>query len=260
MRISLEGKRAFITAGGAGMGRATALAMHSMGAEVFTCDIDPASLETLDSAIRSWVCDVSVSGELDRVLDHVLPGGLDILVNNAGVAGPTKPVEEVTDEEWRHTMAVCVDAQFYCARRVVPVFRAQGHGVMINLVSAAGIMGYPTRSPYAAAKWAVTGFTRTLAMELGPDNIRVNGIIPGNVSGERMERVISAHAGAENLDPEVVRRMYAIGTSMQCYVDPEEIADMICFLSSDYCRHVTGQIVGVDGFTETLYPRTVEVS
>ena len=260
MQVSLRGKRAFITAGGAGLGRATAAAMHGMGAEVFTCDIDPGSLESLDPGIRSWTCDVSVSGEIDRVLDVVLPGGLDILVNNAGVAGPTKPVEEVTDEEWRHTMAVCVDAQFYCARRVVPVFRARGHGVMINLVSAAGILGYPTRSPYAAAKWAVTGFTKTLAMELGPDNIRVNGIVPGNVSGERMERVISAHAGAGNLDPETVRRLYAIGTSMQCYVNPEEIADMICFLCSDHCRHVTGQIVGVDGFTETLYPRGGAVS
>ncbi len=257
MQVSLGGKRAFITAGGAGLGRTIATTMHEMGAEVFTCDIDHGSLETLDSSIRSWTCDVSVSSEVDRVLDQVLPGGLDILVNNAGVAGPTKPVEAVTDEEWRHTMAVCVDAQFYCARRVVPVFRAQGHGVMINLVSAAGIMGYPTRSPYAAAKWAVTGFTKTLAMELGPDNIRVNGIVPGNVSGDRMERVISAHADAENRDPESVRRQYAIGTSMQCYVNPEEIADMICFLCSDHCRHVTGQIVGVDGFTETLYPRTI---
>ena len=259
MRISLEGKRAFITAGGAGMGRATAVAMRKMGAEVFTCDIDAEALGTLHPDIRSWVCDVSESAGVDRVLDRILPDGLDILVNNAGVTGPTKPVEDVTDEEWRHTMAVCVDAQFYCARRVVPVFRARGHGVIINLVSAAGILGYPTRSPYVAAKWAVTGFTRTLAMELGPDNIRVNGIVPGNVSGERMERVIAAHAETEGLDPETVRRLYAIGTSMQCYVDPEEIADMICFLCSDHCRHVSGQIVGVDGFTETLYPRSVEV-
>ena len=73
-----------------------------------------------------------------------------------------------------------------------------------------------------AAKWAVTGFTKTLAMELGPDNIRVNGIVPGNVNGERMERVIHAHAEAEGLDPEEVRRLYAIGTSMQCYVDPKK--------------------------------------
>lgn len=256
MEISLTGKRAFITAGGAGMGRATAIAMDRLGAEVFTCDIEPAGLETLPDSITTWTCDVTQSSELDAIFDEILPGGLDIMVNNAGVSGPTKLVEDVTDEEWRHTMAVCVDAQFFCVRRVAPVFKAQQHGTIINLVSAAGILGYPTRSPYVAAKWAVTGFTETLAMELGPDNIRVNGIVPGNVNGERMERVINAHAEADGLDPDAVRRMYAIGTSMQCYVDPEEIADLIVYLCSDYARHISGQIIGVDGNTETLYPRS----
>jgi NAD(P)-dependent dehydrogenase (short-subunit alcohol dehydrogenase family) len=256
VEISLTGKRAFITAGGAGMGRATAIAMDRLGAEVFTCDIEPAGLETLPDSITTWTCDVTQSSELDAIFDEILPGGLDIMVNNAGVSGPTKLVEDVTDEEWRHTMAVCVDAQFFCVRRVAPVFKAQQHGTIINLVSAAGILGYPTRSPYVAAKWAVTGFTETLAMELGPDNIRVNGIVPGNVSGERMERVINAHAEADGLDPDAVRRMYAIGTSMQCYVDPEEIADLIVYLCSDYARHISGQIIGVDGNTETLYPRS----
>ena len=153
-------------------------------------------------------------------------------------------------------MGVCIDAQFYCARRAVPVFKAQQSGVIINMVSAAGIMGFPGRSPYVAAKWAVSGFTETLAMELGPDNVRVNGVVPGNVNGDRMERVITAHAQAEGLDPEEVRRLYAIGTSMQCYVDPQEISDLIMFLVSDYGRHISGQIIGVDGNTETLWPRS----
>jgi NAD(P)-dependent dehydrogenase (short-subunit alcohol dehydrogenase family) len=141
-------------------------------------------------------------------------------------------------------------------RRAVPVFKAQRGGVIINLISSAGILGYPTRSPYAAAKWAVTGLTKTLAMELGPHGIRVNGIVPGNVTGDRMDRVIAAHAASEGIPPDEVRRLYAIGTSMQCYVDPEEIADMIVFLCSDHARHVSGQIIGVDGHTETLWPRT----
>lgn len=256
MEISLEGKRAFVTAGGAGMGRATVLAMQAVGAKVFTCDIDSESLSTLPDSVTSWTCDVSNSGELNALFDEILPGGLDLMINNAGVAGPTKLVEDVTDEEWRQTMGVCIDSHFYCTRRVVPGFKAQGHGVIINLVSGAGILGYPTRAPYVAAKWAVTGFTQTLAMELGPSNIRVNGVVPGNVNGERMERVIAAHAATEDIDPEEVRRMYAIGTSMQCYVDPEEIADLIVFLCSDFGRHISGQIIGVDGNTETLWPRS----
>lgn len=256
MEIQLKDKRVFISAGGAGMGRATALAMHRLGARVFTCDIDEAGLATLPEGMTHYHCDVSDPEAVDAMLAEILPGGLDILVNNAGVGGPTKPVEDVSNAEWRQCMGVCIDAQFYFARRVVPVFKAQQHGVIINLVSAAGILGFPNRSPYVAAKWAVTGFTKTLAMELGPDNIRVNGIVPGNVNGERMERVIQAHADAEGLSNDEVRRMYAIGTSMQCYVDPEEIADTICFLCSDYGRHISGQILGVDGYTETLYPRS----
>ncbi len=256
MEISLQGKRAFVTAGGDGMGRTTAITMDSLGAEVFVCDIDPAGLETLPESITAFRCDVADSAALDAVFDEILPGGLDILVNNAGVGGPTKLVEDVTDAEWDHCMGVCIDAQFYCARRVAPLFKAQRSGVIVNMVSAAGILGFPGRSPYVAAKWAVAGFTETLAMELGPHNIRVNGIVPGNVNGARMESVIANHAAAEGLDPSEVRRMYAIGTSMQCYVDPQEISDLIVFLASDYGRHISGQIIGVDGNTETLYPRS----
>ncbi|MCP3854542.1 MAG: SDR family oxidoreductase [Actinomycetia bacterium] len=256
MNISLEGQRVFITAGGAGMGRTTTIAMHDLGAEVFTCDIDSTALDTLPAGITSWPCDVADSSQLDAILDEILPGGLDVLVNNAGVAGPTKLVEDITDEEWRHCLAVTLDSQFFCSRRAVPVMKAQGHGVIINMVSTAGILGYPTRSPYAAAKWAVTGFTKTLAMELGPHNIRVNGIAPGSVSGDRMDRVVAGHAEVEGIDPDEVRRLYTVGVSMQSWIDPEEIADLIVFLSSDHARHISGQIIGVDGHTETLWPRT----
>ena len=255
MDISLDGKRAFVTAGGDGMGRATVLAMHAVGAQVFTCDIDSSGLETLPGEVVSWRCDVTNSAALDGVFDKILPDGLDFMINNAGIAGPTKLVEDITDDEWRRTMAVGIDSQFFCARRVVPVFKAQGHGAMVNLISSAGIMGYPTRSPYAAAKWAVTGFTKTLAMELGPDNIRVNGVVPGNVNGDRMDRVVAGHAAIEGLTTDEVRAIYSKGVSMQCFVDPQEIADLIVFLCSDYGRHISGQIIGVDGHTETLWPR-----
>ena len=258
MQVSVEGKRAFVSAGGAGMGRATCLALADAGAEVFTCDVDEGALDSLPAGIHRSVCDVADPVAVDALLSDILPGGLDILVNNAGIAGPTAPVEDVSTEDWRRCMAVCIDAQFYFTRRVVPLFKQQRAGSIVNLVSAAGILGFPNRSPYVAAKWAVTGFVKTLAMELGPHNIRVNGIVPGNVNGERMERVITDHAEAEGLSPDHVRRLYAIGTSMQCYVDPEEIADLILFLCSAQGRHISGQIIGVDGNTETLFPRTLE--
>lgn len=255
MQIDLTGKRAFISGGGAGMGRATALAMQRLGADVLTCDINIESLKTLPKDINWFDCNLSDPDAIQNMFDEILQDGLDILINNAGIGGPTKPIEDVTIEDWRDCMNVCIDAPFFCSRAVVPTFKAQGSGTIVNLISAAGIMGFPNRSPYVAAKWAVSGLTKTLAMELGPHNIRVNGIVPGNVNGDRMERIISAHAASENISKDEVRRLYAIGTSMQCYVEPEEIADMICFLCSDYGRHISGQIIGVDGHTETLYPR-----
>ncbi len=255
MQISLEGRRAFVTAGGDGMGRTTAITMHELGAEVFTCDIEPGGLATLPDGITSWVCDVSDSAALDAVFDEILPGGLDIMVNNAGIAGPTKLVEDITDDEWTRTLSVCLDSQFYCVRRAAPVFKAQGSGVIINMVSSAGIMGFPGRSPYAAAKWASVGLTETWAMELGPHGVRVNGIVPGNVNGDRMDRVVAGHAELDGIDPDEVRRLYAIGTSMQCFVDPQEVSDLIVFLCSDHGRHISGQMIAVDGNTETLYPR-----
>ena len=237
------------------MGRSTALAMHELGAHVFTCDVNQQALSTLPIEITHYECDVSNPDAVDAMFDEFIDGGLDILVNNAGISGPTKPIEQITNEEWRQTMAVGIDSQFFCCRRAVPVFRQQKHGVIINMISGAGILGYPNRSPYVAAKWAVTGLVKTLAMELGPDNIRVNGIVPGNVTGDRLDRVVQAHADAEGLTVDEVRRLYAIGTSMQCYVEPEEISQLICFLCSDFGKHISGQVIGVDGFTETLYPR-----
>ncbi len=255
MKISLDGRRAFVSGGGEGIGRATVTALLEAGAQVATCDIDPATLTSLPSEAETFECDVSDSAQVDQVFAHIDKEGLDILVNNAGIAGPTAPVEDITDEGWRQTMAVGIDSQFYCARRAVPIFKRQGSGVIVNIVSTAGLFGFPNRSPYAAAKWAVTGFTKTLAMELGPHNIRVNGIAPGSVNGDRMERVIASHAETEGISEEAVRNLYTVGVSMQCFIDPEEIAATICFLASDLGRHISGQIIGVDGHTETLHPR-----
>lgn len=255
MKISLSGQRAFVTAGAAGIGRATVDTLARLGAHVATCDIDETALATLPESIERWHCDVADRAALDAVLDRIVPDGLDILVNNAGIAGPTKLVEDITDEEWRRCLAVGLDSQFFCIRRAVPAMKSAGRGSIVNMVSTAGILGYPTRTPYAAAKWASSGFTKSLAMELGPHGIRVNGIAPGAVTGERMERIVAAQAELDDRSPEEVRRDYVIGVSMQSFIDPQEIADMIAFLVSDHGRHVSGQIIAVDGHTETLWPR-----
>ena len=256
MRIDLQGTRALVTAGASGIGLATATALAAAGAEVDVCDIDETALAELPDALRGHRCDVASSAAVDALFQTVLAAGpLDILVNNAGVAGPTAAVEEITDEAWRSMMAVNLDAAFFCTRRVVPGFKAQGRGVIVNLLSTAGLYGYPTRTPYVASKFALRGMTETLAMELGPHGVRVNGVAPGSVNGDRMERVIAAHAEAEGITTDEVRRLYEAGVSMQTFVDPEEIADTIVFLCSEQARHISGQMLAIDGNTETLWPR-----
>ncbi|MBT4077479.1 MAG: SDR family oxidoreductase, partial [Gammaproteobacteria bacterium] len=118
--------------------------------------------------------------------------------------------------------------------------------------STAGIMGYPFRSPYAAAKWAIVGICKTLAMELGSAGIRVNAICPGAVEGDRMDRVLANEAKARGISEDEVRASYVTGVSMKTWVSAQDIAASALFLASDAGAKISGQILSVDGNTETL--------
>ena len=133
--------------------------------------------------------DVASLADVDRLFDDVKRalGGLDVLVNNAGIAGPTAKVEDIRPEDWERCIAVDLNGMFYCTRKAMPLIKAAGGGSIINLSSIAGRFGFALRTPYSAAKWAVVGFTQSLAAEAGPDGVRVNCIQPGIVEGERVE-------------------------------------------------------------------------
>lgn len=149
-------------------------------------------------------------------------------------------------------MAVNVNGQFYCARRAVPLLKAAGGGSIVNLSSAAGKFGFPLRTPYAASKWAIIGFTQSLAIELGPSNIRVNAILPGVVEGERIERVIEAKARMLNISTEEMRERMLRHVSLRRMVNAQDIANMILFLVSPAGASVSGQSLSVDGHLECL--------
>ena len=255
MNTRLDGRRAAVTAGADGLGLVIARTLAAEGATVMVCDIDEAALEMLPDELKGAVVDVADPGAVGAWLAPIARAGVDILVNNAGIAGPTKPIERITPGEWRRCLAVGLDGQFHCTRYVVPAMKARRRGVIINITSTAGIMGMPHRAPYVAAKFAVVGLTKTLAMELGPCNIRVNAIAPGPISGDRMDRVVAAHAKAENRSEEEIRSMYESGTSMGTFVTPEQVADLVVFLASERGARISGQVIAVDGHTETLYPR-----
>jgi len=141
---------------------------------------------------------------------------------------------------------------FYCTRRAVPLLKQQGGGSIINLSSVAGRLGYPLRTPYAAAKWAVVGFTKSLAMELGPANIRVNAIQPGMVEGERIERVVSAKAKALGVSVEEYQRQLLAKVSLRRMVQAADIANMALFLATDAGHNISGQALSVCGNVESL--------
>src|SRR6185437_14561953 len=189
-------RRVLITAGGAGIGLEIAKAFAATGDKLYICDIDTQALAAASRSIPDAVvepCDMSSRKEIDRMVPRAADalGGIDVLVNNAGVAGPTKPVDEMPPAEWDRTLAINITAMFDVSRLAIPHLKKSQAGVIVNLSSIAGRFGFANRSPYAATKWAVIGFTKTLAIELGEWGIRANAIAPGAVEGERIERVFA---------------------------------------------------------------------
>ena len=134
----------------------------------------------------------------------------------------------------------------------IPLLKNKGDGSIINLSSTAGLFGFPLRSPYAASKWAIVGITKTLSMELGEFNIRVNAICPGSVSGDRMKKVIKAKAESLGVSEEKVKQDYVSYVSLGTFVEKEDIANTAIFLLSQEANKITGQIITVDGHTERM--------
>ena len=254
MEISCEGRCAVVTAGGSGIGRVIAETLAANGAAVFICDIDAGLVEDVQGGgIGAVVADVGAPAQVDRLFEAAadVMGGVDVLVNNAGIAGPTARVEQIEPADWERTIAVNISGQFYCARRAVPLMREAGRGAIVNISSTAGRLGFPLRLPYATSKFAITGLTKTLAIELGPANISVNAILPGYILNERGRRVIRAKAKAAGRTVDEMEAAILGNIAMRTGIAEQEIADLALYLCSNSGRHISGQLLGVDGAFDT---------
>ena len=252
MELAATNLRVLVTAGGAGIGRVIAETFARAGARVHVSDIDEAALAEARRAaprISQTHGDVAKPADVERLFDDVQRslGGLDVLVNNAGIAGPTARVEDIRPEDWERTIAVDLNGMFYCTRKAMPMLKRAGGGSIVNLSSIAGRLAFPMRTPYAAAKWAVVGFTQSLAAEAGPDGVRVNCIQPGIVEGERVERIMAAKAEGLGLSKEEVRKRMVEGVSLKTTVTAQDVANTALFLASDAGKHISGQAISVCG-------------
>ena len=256
--MDLTGKYALVTGGGSGIGLATAQTLAASNATVWVCDVDRTTIDAIEKSapgVSGVVADVGRETDVDQLFDTVLDssgGRLDILVNNAGISGPNGALEDLELDDWESTLRINVLSAFLCSRRALPVMKKQRGGSIVNLSSTAGVHGYPLRTPYASAKWAIVGLTKSLAMEVGQYGIRVNAICPGAVSGARMDRVITAEAKTRNMNPQQVRDQFVSQTSLKCFVDASDIAQMVLFVCSENGARISGQALSVDGNTESL--------
>ena len=248
METSAKGLRVLVTAGAAGIGRVIAQTFLEHGARVHVCDVDERALQGLKNFGKSKA-DVADVSQVDALFEDVKQtlGGLDVLVNNAGIAGPTAKVEDIRPEDWDRCIAIDLNGMFYCTRKAMPMIKAAGGGSIINLSSIAGRLGFPMRTPYASAKWAVVGFTQSVAAEAGPDGVRVNCIQPGIVEGERVERIIADKAQALGVSPQAVLDRMVEGVSLKTTVTAQDVANTALFLASDAGRHISGQAISVCG-------------
>ena len=227
------------------------------GADVHICDVDEGALKAAQESLPALSVsrtDVSDETQVLAMFEALGArwGALDVLVNNAGVSGPTSRLEDTTLDAWRNTLDVNLTGTFLCARSAVPLLRAAGGGAIVNISSVAGRLGFSLRSPYSASKFGLAGLTQTWAMELGPSNIRVNSVLPGVVSGDRVERIIAARAEAGGVSNDAMREQLVEKVSLRRMTRPEDVANQVVFLCSEQGAMISGQSISVCGNVEYL--------
>jgi NAD(P)-dependent dehydrogenase (short-subunit alcohol dehydrogenase family) len=254
--MQLDGKVAIVTGGGRGIGKAVALALAREGADVVVAAeaMPPLKktakeIEALGRRSLAILTDLLDAAQPLKMVEKTLEkfGKIDILVNNAGAEGPIKSVAEMDLKGWNDLLAVNLTGAMLCSRYVLEKsMMPRKSGVIINIASAAGRRGLPTRSAYSSSKFALIGFTQSLASEVGRYGIRVNAIAPGAVEGERIQRVFNISAKNMGVTYEQVVANSNARSALGRMVKPEEVGALAVFLASEQSSAITGQTINID--------------
>lgn len=246
----LDGKVAFITGGGTGIGRATARRLTDRGARVAIVGrrVDPLRAIAKETGALAIACDVTDTAAVDRAIAQTVAelDGLDIIVNNAGTAGRGS-IEAIDDDAWDEMLDVNLKGPVRVARAAVPHLRASGGGSIVNVASIAALFAAKHSVTYSTTKAALLGLTRSMAIDLGGDGIRVNTLCPGWVDTPMAGGAVQLTAEVNRVDTEHARQLMVGRNPIQRLSDPDEIASCIEFLASDASSFVTGAILIADG-------------
>lgn len=247
-------KVAIITGGVGGIGLAAAKDFIKQGAKVTLVDLDQEKLDQAKNELASddvlvVSADVSKEDDVKNYVEKTVEkfGRIDIFVNNAGVNGEIEEVSELTEKNLNMVIGVNILGVFYGMKHVLKVMREQKSGSIINLASVGGWLGSPGMSPYVASKHAVVGATKSAALEVADEGIRVNSIAPNAVDTSMMER-IDTNRG----DKEASRKATEESIPMKRYAAPEEVSDLILYLASDKSSFITGSMIKIDGGNAAL--------